>query len=137
MMKNDFEEFIEKLGDKIDLPLHVDELNCCSLMIDDDFIVQIEEDRENNILIFSNIAEILPGKFRENTLKMALKRNNKPFQLGTLSYNDKDSNLVFFQFFELAKIDISFFLLILEKFIEIADSLKKAILSGNIHDFKN
>lgn len=78
-MITQFENLLQQLGTIFHLELHVDRQNACSILIQNQLTIQLQLDSSQEFLwIFSKIAEVPPGKFRENVLKDALKANGLP-----------------------------------------------------------
>lgn len=75
MSLDPFAILLADLGALIQVPLHPDHQRACSLNINNELHVQLKED-ENRILVATFLAEIPPGKFRENIFKETLKENN-------------------------------------------------------------
>lgn len=99
-MQGPFEQFIQDLGRALGLPLHVDDKNSCTLLVEEKLTLQIEPDhQEESLLVGSTIIELSPGKFREEVLKEALKENHIYPRLGTLAYSIYNNHLALFQRF--------------------------------------
>ncbi len=96
-----FDNLLFELGKILDVELYPDQNRACLLVINNAYRVQLELDKyEENLLFGALIAEIPPGKFRENVLKDALKYNAiaPPKRIGTLGYIDKINTLSLFDF---------------------------------------
>ena len=90
-----FEMLLHELSVELDVTLHPEKDESCVLMINETVKVQLEANvRTDHLLVASFVAEIPPGKFRENTLRDALK-SNYPFpKNGTLAYSERNNQLV-------------------------------------------
>ncbi|HSX13048.1 MAG TPA: CesT family type III secretion system chaperone [Chlamydiales bacterium] len=77
-MTDSFSTLLQDLGKVFQLNLVPDKYNACSLEIPP-LTIQLELDSDlENLLIFTKIIELPPGKFRENVLAEALKANGLP-----------------------------------------------------------
>jgi hypothetical protein len=129
---NFFEELIQKLGEALHTPLHAEKGYLCKLRIHDSLKVQIEHDSSSDqILMASFLIDLPPGKFREDTLKEALKANSQIDAFGTFAYSEKQNSLVLFLYLP-SSIDAELLQTALSKFIEKAMSWIAAIQSGNL-----
>jgi hypothetical protein len=126
-----FEEILKELGQIIDLPLHVDKNRACMLNINQVLHVQMEPDAINDhLLIGSFLIDVPAGRFREDIFRDALKANHARDRIGTLGYSARNNQLFFFRklsFYELTGNKLCDFL---GQFINIADSWRQAIESG-------
>jgi hypothetical protein len=101
-----FEELLNELGAELDIPLHPDKKGACTLKVNDDFDIRLEMDaHQENLLIATFICAIPPGKFRENTLKDALKCNGPFPQNGTLAYSERNNKLALFSYLRLENLN--------------------------------
>ncbi|MGB7977773.1 MAG: CesT family type III secretion system chaperone [Chlamydiales bacterium] len=127
-----FEELLQSLSATFGLDLQIDKNNACSLLIHARLIVQMQLDvSQDNLWIFSKLAETPPGKFRENILKEALKANALPDpRIGILAYLAATNELVLYQKFPLAILNGERLSGFLGAFMEMAESWREAILSG-------
>ncbi len=131
-MISQFEQLLHQIGHILDLELHVDKHNACSIQIHPRLIIQLQLDTaQENLWIFAKIAETPPGKFRENILKEALKANAladpRPAFFGyILSLNQ----LAQFQKYPLAILNGERLSGILGAFLEMAEVWQGAILGG-------
>jgi len=130
-MQTKFEEILKNLGDDLAIVLKPDDLNACTLKIDDSFLVQLKIDKTQNYLFLcSFVTELPPGKFRENVFTKALIANNKIPRVGCFAFNDHDSNLVLFEFIPLDPLKTQNLKNTLAQFIEKGVTWKEAIESG-------
>ncbi len=128
-----FAILLADLGALIQVPLHPDHQRSCNLSINGELHVQLKEDERNDrILIAAFLAEIPPGKFRENVLKETLKENNLFPRIGTFSYSERNNQLAFFShvYFEGLKGDTMADFL--EAFLEKAFSWRTALQTGQL-----
>ena len=87
-----FESLIIELGEALDTPLHLDEKNCCTILINEVFTVQIEVDEHEEFLMIGGaIVPLAPGTYRIATLKEALR--NQGLERGILSFIPSTSAL--------------------------------------------
>jgi hypothetical protein len=130
-MQTKFEELLKNLGDELAISLKPDDLNACTLKIDDSFLVQLKIDKTQTYLfICSFITELPPGKFRENVFTKTLIANNKIPRVGSFAFNDHDSNLVLFEYLPLETLNTQNLKNTLAQFTEKGITWKEAIESG-------
>ena len=127
-----FEEMLLGLSKVFDTPMQMDNMNCCSLVIDEKFSIQMElADNKKYLLIASFVSEIPPGKYRENILKFALIANNNKNQFGTFGYSEKVSKLLYFTYLYFEDLKVSDLADYLSLFIETASTWREAIETSN------
>lgn len=127
-----FEELLKELGKAIHLALHSDKNHACSIRLHGGVLVQLELDSsQENLLLFTKIIELPPGKFREIVLREALKANSfldpRP---GILGYFNNTNHLVLHQRYPLQILNGERLASFLSVFAELADLWRKAIESG-------
>ena len=131
MSLDHFAILLADLGALIQVPLHPDHQRGCNLSVNGELHVQLKED-ENRILVASFLAEIPPGKFRENILKETLKENNLFPRTGTFSYSERNNQLALFSYLPLEGLRGDTLADFLEAFLEKAFSWKTALLTGQL-----
>jgi hypothetical protein len=131
-MINQFEELLHALGKVFHLELQIDRHNACSIQIHPHFTIQLQTDAsQENLWIFSKLIETPPGKFRENILKEALKANALPEpRVGVFGYIASTNQLALFQKYPLRVLTGDMLSGFLGAFMEMADSWREAIASG-------
>lgn len=128
-----FAILLDDLGTLIQVPLHPDHHRSCSLNVNGQLHVQIQEDEnKDQLLVATFIGEIPPGKFRENILKETLKENNLFSRLGTFSYSERNNQLAFFSYLPLAGLRGDTMADFLELFFEKAFSWRTALATGQL-----
>ena len=133
MSLNKFEELIVQLGKELGLPLHAERGRICRLNINGLLHVHIEYDEaKDRVLLATFIAEIPPGKFRENVLKETLRINNNYPRLGTFAYSEKNNQLALFIYTPFASLPADQLLERLMTFIHSADEWRLAIEQGSL-----
>lgn len=127
-----FEVLLDALGKVFHLKLHVDQKNACSIRLGSDLTVQLQLDQsQENLWIFSKLAEVPPGKFRENVLQSALRANGKPDPLsGTLGFIGPQNMLALFQQYPLHLLNGENLAETIGAFVETAESWRGALQSG-------
>jgi hypothetical protein len=127
-----FEELLHELSKVFHLDLQVDKHNACSILVHPKLVVQMQLDvSQENLWIFAKLIEIPPGKFRENILKEAMKANALPDpRTGVLAYLSATNQLVLFQKYPLIILNGERLSGFLGAFMEMADSWREAIASG-------
>lgn len=131
-MINQFEELLHDLGKVFHLELHIDRHNACSIQVHPRFIIQLQLDiTQENLWIFSKIAETPSGSFRMSILKEALKANALPDpRVGVFGYLAGTNELALFQKFPLKILNGERLSGFLGAFMEMAESWREAIGSG-------
>lgn len=127
-----FEELLHQLGSILELQLHVDKQHACSIQIHPRLILQLQLDTsQDNLWIFTKLAETPPGKFRENILKESLKANALPDpRPGILGFILSTNHLAQFQKYPLHILNGERLSGIIGAFVEMAETWQEAILSG-------
>lgn len=100
-MESQFDGLMEELGKILETKLHPDHLNVCLLKYPDGLTVQLEVDREDRLLIGSEIGTLPPGRFRQDFLEQTLKANSQDFHLGTFGYSKKSGGLYLYAYIRL------------------------------------
>ena len=97
-MKHRFQELIEELGKCLDMPLHLDKNQTCTILFSEKLEVQIERFGDEDLLIGAFICSLPPGKFRETILLSALRANQSLYPtVGTLGYSETQNKLAIFR----------------------------------------
>lgn len=127
-----FQELLWDLGEIIEVPLHADKNHACEILLDDTLTIHLEMDSHGeDLVIGSFIAELPPGRFRENVLKESLKVNATYHEFGSLAYIEKNNILILHKNLptdELTGQKLGDFL---EMFIAEAESWRSAIVDGH------
>lgn len=127
-----FLEVLYNLSHETGLKLYPDQNEACKLVLEGDIMIQLEIDqRGENLLLASHIAELSPGKFRESVLKHALIANTMETpNYGSLCYIEKINMLTLYDFIPLSGLKTEF---LLNFIIVFADKVKswKAALSAS------
>jgi hypothetical protein len=131
MSLDPFAILLADLGALIQVPLHPDHQRSCSLNINNELHIQLKED-ENRILVATFIAEIPPGKFRENIFKETLKENNLSPRTGTFGYSERNNQLAFFSHVYFQGLRGDTMADFLEAFLEKAFSWRTALQTGQL-----
>jgi hypothetical protein len=128
-----FAILLDDLGTLIQVPLHPDHQRGCQLRVNEQLHVYLKEDEnKDRILIATFIAEVPPGKFRENILKETLKENNLFPRVGTFAYSDRNNQLALFSFVHFPGLRGDTMADFLEIFLEKAFSWKTALETGQL-----
>lgn len=136
---NPFEELLSDLGKALRLKLSVDTHGACSLLVHENLPIQLQLDPEQkNLWIFSPLAEIPAGKFREEVLKEALKSNAEPDpKVGLFGYIARTNQLALFLKLPLEILRGQLLAELLGSFIEMASLWKEAIENGQSAPLRN
>lgn len=131
-MTDRFEELLHELGKVFHLELHVDRSHACSIQMSDGLTIQLQLDvSQENLWIFSKLAEIPPGKFRENVFREALKANALPNpRTAIFGYLANTNHLALFQKYPLTILNGDRLAGLIGSFIEMAENWLKALISG-------
>lgn len=131
-MSDRFEELLAELGKTLNIALKSDKNHFCTLQIQPELLVQFQTDAAfEKLLIISKVAEIPPGKFRENVLREALKANGqKDPKVGVFAYISQTNHLVLFQRYPFDLLNGTRLAELLGPFIETIENWKTAIASG-------
>ena len=126
-----FQELLWDLGELLELPLHVDKNHACRILIKKKLSIHMEMVEERDALLLAAfLAEIPPGRFRENVLRESLKVNATHHTFGTLAYIEKINTLVMHRYIPAATLTGEKLAEILEGFIVEADQWREAIQNG-------
>lgn len=127
-----FLEILYNLSHETGLKLYPDTHDACKLLLADDIMVQLEIDqRGENLLLASHIAELSPGKFRESVLKHALVANTMETpNYGNLCYVEKINMLSLYDFIPLDGLKTEFLMNFIIVFADKVKSWKNALSSS-------
>lgn len=100
-MSENFLDLIEKLSKLLEIKLEATDDRTLTLLCGKKLPVQIELDPSNTKLqIISQLADLPPGKFKENVFLYALMANTYPhIKEGTLAFSEKLGKLIYFHIF--------------------------------------
>jgi Tir chaperone family protein CesT len=131
-MISQFQELLAELGRVFHLELRIDQSSACSILVAPQLVIQLQLDSsQERLFLFCKIAEIPPGKFRENILMEGLKANALPDPLpGILAYLAQTNHLVLYQNYPLAILNGERLASFFTNFAKMADNWQKALLSG-------
>jgi hypothetical protein len=133
MSLDPFAILLADLGALIQVPLHPDHQRSCSLNINNELHMQLKEDESRDrILIAAFLAEIPPGKFRENIFRETLKENNLFPRIGTFGYSERNNQLAFFSHLYFQGLRGDTLADFLEVFLEKAFSWRTALQTGQL-----
>ncbi len=94
-----FQEILNQLSTIIHVPLYLEKKRAVRFSIDQALHIQLEEEEaKQRILIAAFVAEIPPGKFRENLLREGLKANAIFPRTGTFAYAERNNQLALFDY---------------------------------------
>ncbi len=131
-MTDRFEQLLQELGPFFNLQLRSDRHAACTVRIHEALKVQLQLDlTQENLLLFCEIIEVLPGKFREKVLLEALKANGLPDpRIGILCYVARNDFLALYQTYPVHLLNGESLIGLLGPFLEMAESWRKAIENG-------
>lgn len=127
-----FEELLQELSKVFHLALHPDKSHACSIRFETQATLQLQLDlSQENLLLFSKLVEIPPGKFRENVLREAMKTNALPDpKAGILCYLAPSNHLCLFQRYPLDILNGERLGGLIGSFLEFGDAWNKAVAGG-------
>jgi hypothetical protein len=132
-MMDAFAQLLSDLGALLDTPLAPDKRGACRLNIEDTLHVQLESDaNRERLLLWCFIAEIPPGKFRENVLRDALK-SNADTSTGTFGFSERNNQLLLFSYLNFSSLHAKAMLEFLHVFIAKAHAWQQAIATGQTY----
>lgn len=131
-MKEPFAEFLQELGHALGMELFVDVRGACSVRMQGHLHIQMQPGPERDELwMVAEIAELPPGRFREEVLREALKANHAfrdmPF---SFSYVDAKNRLLLSTHSPFDKIDGTRAALLLSVLSDTAETWKRAVAGG-------
>lgn len=127
-----FTRLMHELSVEIEIDLHPDSNGACVLLLDDKKQIHLECDlQQQHLVIITFICEVPAGKFRENTLKDALKANSPYPTHGTLAYFERANQLVLFSRLSCDGLNGKKLSDYLDAFTEKATQWNNAVTSGN------
>lgn len=131
-MKSQFEELLGELGQVLQLELHIDKSGACSIFLPPQLVIQLQLDSgQEKLFLFCKIAEIPPGKFRENILKEGLKANAQPDPVaGIVAYLSPTNHLVLYQYYPIAILNGERMATFFTNFVQMAESWQTALSKG-------
>lgn len=134
-MHDSFSYLLDELAKVLHLSLHVDQVGACSILLPQDFLVQLQPDSaKEELFLFSKLAPLPPGRFREEVLKEALKANtDKDPQAGIFAYLEKTNHLVLFQSYPLIILNGERLAAFFANFRLLGMQWRTAILQGQTH----
>ncbi len=131
-MREPFADFLQELGEALGTELFVDRKGACSLRMHGHLHVQLQKGpQEEEIWMVAEVAELPPGRFREEVLKEALKANDAHSAMPIVwSYVSSGNRLMLASHFPLGACDGKQGAAYLSLLIEAAEQWKRALASG-------
>lgn len=131
-MTDPFSALLDSLGTLFGLPLEPDKNNACAIQIKKGLVIQLQPNEAmEKVLIVTRVAEVPPGKFREDVLKEALKANGMADpRVGIFAFVEKNNGLVLFQQYPIDILNGERLAGLIIPFIDLAESWRSAIVSG-------
>lgn len=132
MTMTPFEDLIRGLALTFDDAIGTDDGRTSRFRVNDKFSIQLELDPGlEKVMVGTLIAEVPPGKFRENVLKEALKDNNEaPPKHGILAYLDRNNFLAMYEYLPVRTMTPDAMMTYLVLFIEKAEAWYSALQGG-------
>lgn len=135
MVQDVYDTILQELGEALDIKdLHLDEVNTCLIKFKNGLEVYIEPyEKDEFMLISTDIGEVPPGRFREDVFREALKANGLPSpRYGTFAFSEQNNRLVFFGMLSLRELNGEKIASFLQPFMEKALVWKNAIEAGDV-----
>lgn len=130
-MSDKFEEMLKGLSILLDTKFHIDKNRACSIIFDEKIILQLELDENlENLIVFSSVCPLAPGKFRENVFLEALKENNKFPYIAIFAYYEADNSLAMCNYLPFDTLNPEILSSYLSTFIDLAFLYQEAISRG-------
>jgi len=131
-MTDPFEALIHQLGISLNVSLHVDRHHACTLQVHQKLRVQIQVDAAlEKLWVAAFVAELLPGKFRENVLCEALKANHlEDPRTGIFGFISMNNYLTLHQGYPFSSIDAEKLTNYVAGFIDYATIWQETIEKG-------
>ncbi len=131
-MTSHFEELLRELGRVFHLELHIDRKHACSIQVTPHLVIQLQLDSsQESLWMFAKIAELPPGKFRENVLKETMKANALPDpRPGFFGFILATNQLAQFQKYPLTILNGERLSGLMGAFLEMGESWQTAIQNG-------
>jgi hypothetical protein len=129
-----FDQILEDVSKELNVSLKEDGNHTCLIDFKEKIKLQIELDApQENIIIGAIIGELVPGKFRENVLREALKENSSPPpRLGVFAFSPKKNALIFFNKISIQTVDIKNLVDLIRNIVDKAAMWKESIERGDI-----
>jgi hypothetical protein len=130
-MTDRFSEILQELGKILGLSLKPDHSIACSIQLEP-LTIQLELDQyQENLILFSKIIELPPGRFRDNILTETLKANGlSDPRPGIFGYIAQTSHLCLYQTYPVAILNGERCAALLGSFFELGNSWYQAIQNG-------
>lgn len=127
-----FDELLQELSKIFHLSLHTDKSHACSIQFHHQLTLQLQLDlAQENMLLFSKLVEIPPGKFRENVLREALKANaGSDPRIGIFGYFSHTNHLILYQRYPLEILNGERLAGLIGAFLEYGESWREAVEKG-------
>lgn len=130
-MTDRFSELLSELGRIFSLTLSPDKYNACSIEVAP-LTIQLElNPTQENIILFTKIIDLPPGRFRENTLGEALKVNSLPDpRPGIFGYIARTNHLALYQTYPVSILNGDRLSCLFGAFFELGESWHRSIQNG-------
>jgi hypothetical protein len=137
MIQDTFGAIIDELGKILKTRLAPDAHNACKLKYKSGLTIQIDFNSANEkIELISSLGTPIPGRYRENLFREALKANGLPFpKYGVFAYSKKQDALVLYDHIPLKELSGQKLADFLTPFAGRADLWSQAIAKGEVPSF--
>lgn len=135
MVGNAYDTLLEELARELKIKqLKADDNNSCLIKLKDGCEIQIEPDeRGENIILGTMIAQIPSGAYRANVFKEALKTNGlPPPRPGIFAWSDTADRLILFRILPIKQLTGSKVAEAIYPFAAVAIKWKETIASGQV-----
>jgi len=133
MVTSQFESLLKEFESFFDCPLHPDKNNSCYIKLPEGIHVQIELDKDGQVLIGCRLGIVHMGRYRENLMRQALKSNEATIpSTGVFGFSHKSNHLILFMKIKSLNLNTNLIKDSLPPFIEKGKIWKEAIEKGEI-----
>lgn len=134
MVETQFSAILNDLGAILNCKLEPDTNNSCLVAFGSGLQVQLELDRENNLVVGARLGTIAPSKYRENVFREALRSNEmNQLSLGTFGFSRGSNQLILFTTIDARNVNNQEFLgVVIKAFLAKANEWRDAIERGDV-----
>ena len=135
MVQDVFDSILQELGAALKIEdLHIDDTKTCLIKFENQLEVYIEPyEKDEFMLISTNLGQVPRGRYREDVFREALKANGlPPPRHGTFAYSEQSEHLILFGMLSLRELNGEKIASFLYPFMEKALVWKNAIASGDV-----
>ena len=135
MVQDVFDSILQELGETMEIEdLHIDDAKTCLIKFETELEVYIEPyEKDEFMLISSDLGEVPAGRYREDVFREALIANGLPNpRYGTFAFSEQSEHLILFGLLSLRELNGEKIAVFLHPYMEKALAGKNAIGAGDI-----